>query len=72
MNGTILVGDPLVYDLFVAEDKTILNKRAVYTVEKTDKGVLFTIQAKDATAFRATQNAICKLLVIHEKMKTIQ
>jgi len=58
--------------LFMSEDKEFQNERASYTINKTQTGVEFLIEAKDATALRAILNSIAKSLTIYEKVKNGQ
>ncbi len=44
-------------------------ERSKYSVKKQGGDVIFEVEAKDATALRATVNTITQLLTVHEKMK---
>ncbi len=57
------------FEAFRPEEKQM--KRSDYVVEKTKKGVKFSVNANDAVAFRATISTITQLLATHEKMVDI-
>jgi len=46
-------------------------QRSHFTITENQDHILFDIQAEDATALRATVNAITKLLTVYEKAETI-
>ncbi len=48
-------------------EKDFKTERAQYELKKIKGGLLITIQAKDATAFRAVTNSITGLITIVEK-----
>jgi len=45
------------------------DKRSSWSLTKKNNDLIFTIQAKDAVALRATLNSIAKLFTVHEKIK---
>jgi len=61
----------LIYKTFEPESKELSANRSEYSVEKTGKGVKFTIKAKDSVAMRAVLNSIAKALNVIEKSKEI-
>lgn len=56
-----------VLQILVPEDKELTNKRGSYSVEKEDNQLIFSLEAKDATALRAMLNSIAKNLILIEK-----
>ncbi len=48
------------------------NDRTQITARQEKENVLFSITAQDATAFRATMNALTQILAVFEKMKKIE
>ena len=73
MKATITVDYKDLEDLFACEDKVLSNNRASYTMNKTDSGFEFIINANDAVALRAMLTGITKTLTIYEKIsKTIK
>ena len=47
-------------------------ERSLFTIKKDDDRLEFHVEAKDATALRATLSAITQLLSIYEKMGEIK
>ena len=60
------------FDIVAPEKRDLQTERSQVDIELTKEGVEFTITAKDFTAFRAMQNAVMRLLVIHNKMQKIK
>ena len=63
--------DDVIPGVFSAEDKKF-GDRASYDIKKQDGFVEFTVEAKDAVAFRAILNSIVKSLIIVEKMEDVE
>lgn len=74
MQSTITVADPLghLQSLFETELLSIQSVRSTVVLEKINQDIQFTITTKDATAMRASLNAICKQLSLYEKAQKIQ
>jgi len=51
------------------EPDLINNNRSTITVSIDKEHTIFEVQAKDATAFRASMNSITQLLSVYEKSK---
>lgn len=58
-------GDPgMLFDCFASEETSF--ERSSFTINKTDEGIEFAIEANDAVALRATLNSISQLLIVFE------
>ena len=61
-------GDPeKLYSCFESEETSF--DRSSFTIEKTESGIRFSIEAKDAVALRATLNSISQLLIVFQGAK---
>ena len=78
--ATITVDDERVYD--AVHQEAFRTERTGFTVTKQDKqeqekqgnnkGVVFAVEAKDASAFRAALNSITQMLSVYEQMQNIE
>lgn len=50
----------------------VTRKRSTLNIKKGRGGLLLSIDAKDAVAFRATLNAVSQVLAVYHKMKKIR
>ena len=58
------------YECLLSE--AYMQPRSEVIITKKKKQVTITIQAKDATSFRASTSGILKLLAVHENMEKIK
>jgi len=67
--GKITVtGDPeKLYECIAPEEMSY--ERSSFKIKKTKEGIEFDIEAKDATAFRATLSSISQILLVFEQAK---
>ena len=67
-SATIKVGGDAksLFECFAPEG--IQKERSNYALKKAKDGVIFEINATDATALRATVNMITQMLAVYEKM----
>ena len=74
MKAVITVPDELdlLGSVFEAELKSSVNDRASYSVSHKNGKAIFSLEAKDIVALRATLNAVSKQLVVYEKMKSLE
>ena len=57
------------FDIFRVEQGR--KGRSALVIQRKGKNIVFTVTAKDATAFRATVNTVTKLLGVQEKAEAI-
>lgn len=62
------VDDPKVYEL-IQVDMDFKTQRSTTKLKKTTLGCEIQIEARDATALRASLNSISQLLKVYEKLK---
>lgn len=67
ITATINVDDPRLYE--VVQQEAFKTERTGFTVAQENNQVVFKIEAKDATAFRAAFNSITQMLTVYENMK---
>lgn len=59
------------YDALVAEQESLITKRAQVSISKETDIIIITITANDFVAFRALESAIMRLLTTYYKVKSI-
>ncbi len=57
------------YALFLKEQSE--RERSKFRIKKTEKELIFAIEAKDSVALRATINGITQILTAYEEMKKL-
>ncbi len=67
ISASIEIPDEKVFEIFIAEEKGMMNNRASYKTAKKAGKTIVEITADDATALRAVTNSVCKALIIYEK-----
>ena len=60
----------ILYNCFLSEASD--KDRASIKITREKNSVRFKIEAKDATALKASANSIIKLLEVHEKLKDVK
>ncbi len=61
--------EPSLETLFRSEEETFRHPRATYRIARRGPSLMFTIQARDATALKATVASICRVIAVHEKAR---
>jgi len=56
---------------FSPELRSMKHDRSTFRLEEHEDHVTFHVEAKDATAFRATLNSISKLITVYERMQSV-
>ena len=64
-------GDEILAALLASEEATFRHARATYQLRRSASTLRIVIEAKDASALKATVSSICRVLAVQEKARGV-